>query len=195
MPSALASRGPCTWTGLPSKVYSPSSKAWIPAIPLIRVLLPAPLSPTSAVTWPARTSRSTPRSTCTAPKLFWMLRRLSSGVLASAPGEGARASAVMRVLSMEPGRDDRGGRVRRPGRPRGPTGPSKASADTGRLAGSSNLTRADVGDGLVAVVEDLLHVVDGHPHRGGQGRRNFLARVGVGHGARGQCGRALGVAL
>ena len=39
-------------TGWPSKVYSPSSKAWMPAMPLIRVLLPAPLSPTSAVTSP-----------------------------------------------------------------------------------------------------------------------------------------------
>ena len=46
------------------------SKAWMPAMPLIRVLLPAPLSPTSAVTWPGRTSKSTPRRTCTAPKLF-----------------------------------------------------------------------------------------------------------------------------
>ena len=95
--------GPCTVTGWPSKRYSPSSKAWMPAMPLIRVLLPAPLSPTSAVTWPARTSRSTPRSTWTAPKLFWMLRRLSSGVVASAPGEGARASAVMGVLSVGAG--------------------------------------------------------------------------------------------
>ncbi len=28
-----------TWTGLPSKVLSPASKEWMPAIPLIRVRL------------------------------------------------------------------------------------------------------------------------------------------------------------
>ena len=57
MPSALACFGVGTWTGWPSKRYSPLSNAWIPAIPLIRVLLPAPLSPTSAVTWPSRAVR------------------------------------------------------------------------------------------------------------------------------------------
>src|SRR5512135_364400 len=54
----------------------------MPATPLIRVHLPAPLSPTRAVTSPARASKSTPLSTSTAPKLFWMPRRLSSGAAA-----------------------------------------------------------------------------------------------------------------
>src|SRR5450759_746269 len=46
----------------------------MPAMHLIRVDLPAPLSPTSAVTSPARASNATPRSTCTAPKLLPPLR-------------------------------------------------------------------------------------------------------------------------
>ena len=52
MPRSLAWRGLVTVTGCPSNVYVPESKAWMPAMPLISVLLPAPLSPTSAVTWP-----------------------------------------------------------------------------------------------------------------------------------------------
>src|SRR3954453_12396818 len=51
----------------------------MPAMHLISVLLPAPLSPPSAVTRPEVTSRSTSRSTCTAPKLLLIPRRLSSG--------------------------------------------------------------------------------------------------------------------
>ena len=51
-PERVGLRGLWTVTGSPSKRYSPLSKAWMPAMPLIRVLLPAPLSPTSAVTLP-----------------------------------------------------------------------------------------------------------------------------------------------
>src|SRR5215207_1731748 len=67
------------FTALPSKIISPSSNGWMPATHLINVLLPAPLSPTRAVTSPARTSRSTSRRTWTAPKLLLMPRRDSSG--------------------------------------------------------------------------------------------------------------------
>src|ERR671933_1987138 len=42
----------------------------MPAMHLIRVDLPAPLSPTSAITSPSRTSKSTSWSACTEPKLF-----------------------------------------------------------------------------------------------------------------------------
>src|SRR5690242_10294855 len=42
----------------------------MPATHLISVDLPAPLSPTSAITSPSRTSKSTASSACTAPKLF-----------------------------------------------------------------------------------------------------------------------------
>src|SRR6476646_5402089 len=79
----------------------------MPATHLISVDLPAPLSPTSAITSPARTSKSTPRRACTWPKLF--VTPLSSsvavaGVVAirgfvSRPGRYEGAPAVIeRVL-------------------------------------------------------------------------------------------------
>src|SRR4051812_5284690 len=46
---------------------------------LISVLLPAPLSPTKAVTLPGKISKSTSRKTCTAPKLLLIPRSDSSG--------------------------------------------------------------------------------------------------------------------
>jgi hypothetical protein len=46
----LACFGLVTVTSSPANVYRPESRVWMPAIPLISVLLPAPLSPTRAVT-------------------------------------------------------------------------------------------------------------------------------------------------
>src|SRR5215207_1767618 len=77
---------------------SPPSNGWIPATDLITVLLPAPLSPTRAVTCPAYVSRSTPRSTCTAPKLLFTPRRDSTGcpcVATFSVGEVAAAAMVV----------------------------------------------------------------------------------------------------
>ena len=51
-PQAAESFGPLIETGSPSQRISPSSIGWMPAIALIRVDLPAPLSPTSAMTSP-----------------------------------------------------------------------------------------------------------------------------------------------
>src|SRR3954452_11202121 len=68
MPRRVASVGEPTDTGRPSNRYSPSSPGWIPAIALISVDLPAPLSPTRATTSPASTSKSTPVRASTAPK-------------------------------------------------------------------------------------------------------------------------------
>ena len=48
------------FTGSPVETISPSSNGWMPAMHLISVDLPAPLSPTSAMTW----RRATPKSTC-----------------------------------------------------------------------------------------------------------------------------------
>ena len=48
---------PTVTTRSPSSSTSPSSIGWIPATHLISVDLPAPLSPTSAVTSPLRTSK------------------------------------------------------------------------------------------------------------------------------------------
>src|SRR3954454_20739398 len=50
----------------------------MPATHLIKVDLPAPLSPTRAITSPSRTSKSTSRSASTDPKL--LLTALSSSV-------------------------------------------------------------------------------------------------------------------
>src|SRR5436190_19206783 len=55
-------------TGWPSQRIWPSSRGWMPAIVLIIVDLPAPLSPTSAMTSPESTWKSTPASAVTAPK-------------------------------------------------------------------------------------------------------------------------------
>src|SRR3954452_23630172 len=70
MPSAAASFGPWMVTGRPSKTISPSSIGWMPAMHLISVDLPAPLSPTSAMTSPGATWKSTWYRAWTAPKLF-----------------------------------------------------------------------------------------------------------------------------
>src|SRR3954451_24756597 len=52
----------------------------MPATHLISVDLPAPLSPTSAITSPSRTSKSTSESACTEPKCFETPRSSSVGV-------------------------------------------------------------------------------------------------------------------
>src|SRR4051812_47502867 len=57
-------------TGSPSKKVSPLSVACVPATHLTRVDLPAPLSPTSAITSPCRTSKSTSVSAWTEPNDF-----------------------------------------------------------------------------------------------------------------------------
>src|SRR5436305_11873324 len=67
-------------TGLPSKSTSPSSNGWMPAIDLISVDLPAPLSPTRAITSPSRTSKSTSFSACTDPNDLETPRNSSVGV-------------------------------------------------------------------------------------------------------------------
>src|SRR5215471_94343 len=65
MPRSSAAFGDVNRTGLSSMSISPES-AWIaPARILTSVDLPAPFSPTSACTSPARTSKSTPESAWT----------------------------------------------------------------------------------------------------------------------------------
>src|ERR1044071_5573818 len=58
------------FTCSPAKTIWPSSIGWMPAMHLISVDLPAPLSPTSAMTSPGATWKSTWYRACTAPKLF-----------------------------------------------------------------------------------------------------------------------------
>src|SRR6201996_4195433 len=79
MPVLVASLGEWKFTGLPCHSISPPLGSQIPEIVLISVDLPAPLSPTSAVTCPAGTSRLMSVSACTGPKFFPMPRSRSSG--------------------------------------------------------------------------------------------------------------------
>ena len=96
----MASLGPCRWTGWPFQTIWPALGSQIPEMVLIRVDLPAPLSPTSAVTCPAGMSKLMSDSACTGPKLFPMPRRLSRGADGSGPGpDGARPAAAGRALS------------------------------------------------------------------------------------------------
>jgi hypothetical protein len=67
MPRRRASSGPWNRTGWPSSSTSPSSGVMAPDSTLIRVDLPAPLSPITASTSPSRSSKSTPPSAVTWP--------------------------------------------------------------------------------------------------------------------------------
>src|SRR6478672_3641022 len=82
----------------------------MPATHLISVDLPAPLSPTSAITSPARTSKSTAVSACTEPKLLERSRISSSGVVVDV------VVAVTGILGS--GEKRAGGRPRKAGDPR-----------------------------------------------------------------------------
>src|SRR3954465_2931529 len=85
MPSAAASCGLWIDTARPSKRTSPLSMLLIPAMHFTSVDLPAPLSPTSAVTSPAFTVRSTSWRTCTGPKLLFSFRISRSGSVICCP--------------------------------------------------------------------------------------------------------------
>ena len=188
-------------TGWPSKGYSPLSKAWMPAMPLIRVLLPAPLSPTSAVTWPGRTSRSTSCSTCTAPKLLLTPAQLSSGAppwsaagCRRRVGHGRHDTSPASVVSRWDGSTlGRGWPARRgPARPyrAGPPRPAR----TGRAwcRPPANVAGADLRPPSCkpsSMTSLTLSCVD--PHRGGEGGRDVLVGCGVLDRAGGQgVGRA-----
>src|SRR6478736_2659254 len=82
----------------------------MPATHLISVDLPAPLSPTSAITSPARTSKSTAVSACTEPKLLERSRISSSGAVVDV------VVAVTGILGS--GEKRAGGRPRKAGDPR-----------------------------------------------------------------------------
>ena len=68
MPRSRASVDEAKVTGEPSSAISPDEGWMTPERTFIRVLLPAPFSPKSVVTWPALTSKLTPLSAWTAPK-------------------------------------------------------------------------------------------------------------------------------
>src|SRR5450759_2546418 len=93
MPAARASRGPENRTFLPSIKNSPSSCGWTPDRILIRVDLPAPLSPSTQATSPARTSIEMSLRAMTLPKYLLTWRTSSSGTplaITSASSPSAR---------------------------------------------------------------------------------------------------------
>ena len=75
----------------------------MPAMHLISVDLPAPLSPTSAMTSPARTSKSTSVSASTEPKLLRIPRASSIGVAeAVVVGVGSAVVGHRQIVSRAP---------------------------------------------------------------------------------------------
>ena len=94
MPRFSASLGPWRWMGRPSQRIRPSSGSQSPEIVLMRTDLPAPLSPQSAVTCPAATSRLTLVSAWTGPKCLEMPWRETSGEASAAAGSGGTTAAV-----------------------------------------------------------------------------------------------------
>src|SRR5580704_6233761 len=173
MPRFAASFGECKWTGLPFHSIWPLLGSWMPAMHLISVVLPAPLSPTRAVTWPTGTSRSTPVSACTGPNDLPMPRRLSRGVPLAvvAPGTDGATPALTGVApspalfaTTVPSR---------PGRQR-----SLSSSDSVLGAVRREGTSADL-RGRHEVVRDdrRLHVGGGDPFRSQQNRRHWLVAL------------------
>src|SRR5262245_9395738 len=79
MPRSSASLGEEKCTGAPSTEYTPSSGEWTPDKILIRVDLPAPLSPRMQVTLPALTTADTSESAMTEPKYLETRSTSSSG--------------------------------------------------------------------------------------------------------------------
>src|SRR4051812_29417063 len=98
MPSRDASFGLWMCTTSPSKRISPESTGWIPAMHLMSVDLPAPLSPTRAMTSPAATRKSTWYSAWTAPNRFETPRSSRTGWL-SVIGSDPCLRAEIRVLA------------------------------------------------------------------------------------------------
>src|ERR1700756_4654798 len=83
MPSFIADFGEVISTKRPSILISPRSGRWTPARILIKVDLPAPLSPTRPHTSPGGTSRFTPLRACTPEYHLCKLRTEIKGVVIS----------------------------------------------------------------------------------------------------------------
>src|SRR3954471_11978404 len=155
------------WTGSPAKRTSPESAGWMPAMHLISVDLPAPLSPTSAITSPAPTSKSTSVSACTEPKLFEMLFISSSGDGLDGRSAVRDFAGVSGVIVM--GRES----LRRAG-----GAPCQAPRPAPRgLAELRVLARADFGLLQEPVRDQQLPVVLRDGDRGQEHRRHLATAV------------------
>src|SRR3954467_5007525 len=107
MPRSAASLGPRMWASCPLNRTAPGWCGWVPAMPLTRVDLPAPLSPTSAVTSPGYTSKSTSCRTWTGPKLLLSRRavRIGSVTVPPLPGRSRFGAGWSGRRRGRPGRD------------------------------------------------------------------------------------------
>src|SRR5262245_30911606 len=103
MPARSASAGPAGANGAPSSSIVPASGACAPASTFIKVLLPAPFSPTSAWISPRPTSRSTPSSAWLEPKRLVTPRIESSAASAAAvtSATGLRSEACRRLQTEQ----------------------------------------------------------------------------------------------
>src|SRR3954453_19620308 len=88
-------------------MISPLSAVCVPAMHLMSVDLPAPLSPTSAITSPLFTSMSTPLSACTEPNDLVRFRSSRSGVsvitsgrVGGAPKDASNAGSREMLLAV-----------------------------------------------------------------------------------------------
>src|SRR5262249_38142557 len=96
IPASRASSGLANLTGFPATRISPASGGWTPDRHLISVDLPAPFSPTSAVTSPSSAQSETPSSAVTPPKCFVSRTASRTGV------RGGRDSAMSRLQAATP---------------------------------------------------------------------------------------------
>src|SRR5882762_5470684 len=125
---------------------------------LTSVDLPAPLSPTSAVTSPGRMARSTSWSTCTGPKLLFIALSSRIGFVTGPP---YRHFSLTHHSGW-------------PGHPEYPREPRPSSVpvllDPELVARRLGLAHADVRGLHAALVHDLLDLVLGDQDRGEQQR-------------------------
>src|SRR5215218_7464954 len=157
MPRLPASLGPWMVTGRPSKRISPLSNGWMPAMHLISVDLPAPLSPTRAMTSPDETWKSTSNSAWTAPKLFETPCSSRTGVSVTC---------------------DSSSRPERTGGAPGGAPPGHSLLKAGLLALVGQLASADLLHlGEVHLAGVLRDVVLGDGHRVQQDRRDVVGLV------------------
>src|SRR6185437_13783907 len=100
MPTSRASRGSWNTTGLPSINSSPLVGWCTPDSILMKVDLPAPLSPSTQVTFPARTVVEMSDSEMTLPNVLVMLRISSIGASEPDSDAGGGCSVTSTLIAI-----------------------------------------------------------------------------------------------
>src|SRR5690606_17754145 len=143
----------------------------------MRVDLPAPLSPTSAVTLPAYALRLTPFSTLTGPKLFTMPESSMRGASIGPPPFWDDAVPCV-MFPLGGSVVGKGPRAVDAIPARGPS--SQVLLDAVLLAGGSDVTGAQLRCAGVAVVDHRLHLFRSHEHRSDRDVRGAVVERLVG---------------